>query len=279
MRMRTIYTHKRGVSLVELLVAVAILAVALTPLLAIFLQSLKMSEKAYKMSIATNLARDLAEEIRSQYFWEPYYSLDAIRKEGYFPMVTTFQPFGLDTNGLGDDKYDPDDIDGHDADTNDGRFAYLDDVDDYDGWCRGKDCETFCTTETTASGICKDESYLETYDGFRYNGSGGYPWYADFTRKVEVFNIYANNNADKSGPADAATLEHDIAFKTSTDDKTFLFYDLREANFPNLTTRGGASASGRTRLKVVKVTVEYTGPITPPITVEDLNLVSLPISE
>lgn len=278
MKTATCAHDTRGVSLVELLVAMAILAVALTPLLGIFLQSLKLSEKAYRMSMATNLARDMAEEIRVKDFWEPYFGKDLDRRQPYFPYRDpnpTPQPFGLDTINISTDGPNDNYVVGNP------RYLAFDDVDDYHGWCRGKDCETFCLNfvGTPQEVLCRDNTYLETYDGKPYNGRGGYPLYADFTRRVEVFNIHPSNNASKTDKAAVSELEHPVIFETyTTQAKDFLFYDLRAANFQNLTTRSGMPATGRTRLKVVRVTVEYTGPLTPPIKVEDVNLITWPIS-
>ena len=257
--------RERGMSLIELLVAIAILAIALTPLLSLFLHALRASEKAHKMAIANNLARDLAEEIRSQGFWDPTYSEDQIEKEKYYPINTSIQPFGVDTD------------DGYTVGT--ARYDALDDVDDYHGWCRGQDCDVFCVAiqaEITAGvvpagqiNLCQDDYFLETYDGGVYNGKGNYPNYPGFTRKVEVFNIYPH--------VTSIIPEHNI--QIGGDSRPFLFYDLRESKFPNLTSDGGVSARGMTRLKVIRVTVEYTGPATPDIQVEDVNLVVLPLSE
>lgn len=252
-------TQEQGVSLIELLVAVAILAVGLTPLLSIFLHSLRASEKAHKMSIANNLARDMAEEIRSASFWEPDLMNDETEQEKYFPKKEdTAQPVEFEEAPFIVDS--------------DKRIYKFDDVDDYDGWCRGKEC-TDCTDYPT--GVCVDETYLETYDGQKYDGSGGYPDYTDFTRKVEVFNIFPHITS--------VVPEHTLEFKNFTSPKPFLFYNLSEDVFPTLTTRveNGTTvhATGRTRLKAVKVTVQYTGRVSSPVGVEDYSLVVLPISE
>jgi hypothetical protein len=59
----------------------------------------------------------------------------------------------------------------------------------------------------------------------------------------------------------------------------FLFYDLRDETLPNLRTSQKGPAQGKTRLKVVKVTVTYQGAVTPDVKIEDVGLVVYPISK
>jgi Tfp pilus assembly protein PilV len=63
---------EQGLSLVELLIAAVILVVALVPLMRVMMYALETGSRANKMTIATNLARDLAEEIRTQAYAEDY---------------------------------------------------------------------------------------------------------------------------------------------------------------------------------------------------------------
>ena len=246
-----------GVSLIELLVALAILAIALVPLLSLFLHALRMTEHSNKRTIAINLARDLQEEIRSKEFAEPY--TDALDgptgvgfEEGTFVV-------GTDT-----------------------RLIKLDDVDDYDGWCRGQDC-TACDGGSSGDNLCVDNSPLEAYDGTTYDGRG-YPHYQGFTRMVEVFNIFPNISTRvvageiRRGNEPKA---HDIMVGKGDyrADEPFNFYDLRTDNFENLTSNYSRGiARGNSRLKVVKVTVTYRGAVTPDIKIEDVALIALPIS-
>lgn len=237
-----------GVSLVELLVALAILAIALVPLLSVFLHALKTTEHSNKRTIAINLARDMLEEIRSKEFVEP-----GVSPSGGPATV------GLETS------------DGYSATVS---RLFLDDVDDYDGWCRGQDCECGGVppdTGTSGDGLCDDNSALEAYDGTAYQGEG-YPHYMGFTRRVEVFNIHPTPDQGNQQPR-----EHrmDIGKDTARKSKKFNFYDLRAENFPNLT----GNAAGNSRLKVVKVNVTYKGVATPDINIEDFALVVLPASK
>jgi len=248
--------RERGLSLVELLIAVAILAVALTPLLAIFVHGVQTAEKANKMTIANNLARDLAEEIRAQSFWEPTLMNSQTLKKGYFPYDNgAAQPFGLDT----DDAYT----------TAKARQDTLDDVDDYNGWCRGDNC-----TCATGQVLCVDNTPFENYDGTKLP-------YTGFTRRVEIFNI--NPTRNKIKPA-----KHNVKMVTNYNDmaaadQPFQFFDLRETSFALLTTSGTGTAKtfakGNSRIKVIRVVVEYSGTATSSVKVEDVNLAVQPLSE
>lgn len=255
-------TRTRGVSLIELLVAVAILAVALTPLLAVFVQSVKTAEHSHKKTLALNLLRDMQEEIRSKDF-----------VDNQFTVVGGVGPkggpatFGLETG------------DGYSATAAQGR-QLLDDIDDYNGWCRGKECQCGGTGDDTgvsANGLCDDNSSLESYRREYYTGPG-YTRYDGFTRRVQVYNIWSNvssvqNIAQRGGGRQPWT--HYMAVgMNSAKDKPFKFYDLRDQNFANLTT----GARGRTDLKIVRVTVTYRGPVTPAINLQEAMVLALPIS-
>ena len=272
---------ERGFSLIELLVALAILAIALTPLLSIFLHALKASEKANKNAIMTSLARDMAEEIRSFPFWDPNYAYDENLVIQYYPRApktATYpegqpQPFGLETG----------DGESYDGTAGVGRLGSFDDVDDYNGWCRGENC-TNCSDYPT--GICQDDTPLESYDGRKYDGleynsEKALPELKNYTRRVEVFNIFPHITSEF--PVPEHQIDVDSAYNTSWQDKQFLYYNYNDDIYPNLTSRneGGTalSAKGITRLKIVKVTVEYNGPVVPPMGVEELNLVAAPLSE
>ncbi|MFH1238665.1 MAG: prepilin-type N-terminal cleavage/methylation domain-containing protein [bacterium] len=60
----------KGLTLVEILIAIVILAVALVPLIGVFTSGVKQSGVSQKMTIAYNLGQDLMEEIRSKQFDE-----------------------------------------------------------------------------------------------------------------------------------------------------------------------------------------------------------------
>lgn len=254
-------TSQYGVSLVELLVAVAILGIALTPLLSIFVHALKTAEHSNKRTIALNLARDMQEEIRSKAFVEPDPPAPPAGSQ-YYPLGTSMQPFGLDSN------------DGYSASV---ARTKLDDVDDYDGWCRGQDCT--CVAPQATDGRCRDNTPLEAYDGTKYEGRG-YSLYQGFTRMVQVFNILPNISTVRGGEPPEHSM--DLGVGTYRSEDPFNFYDLRQENISKLMndpTKGGRSVKGRSRLKVIKVIVTYNGPVTAPVKVEDMALVVLPVSK
>ncbi len=240
--------NKQGVSLVELLVAVAILAIGIIPLLRVIMYGLETGNRAGKMTIATNLARDLAEEMRTQAFSEEfvYGSSECPINLVYKKSPDNPQCFGLDS--------------GESVATagNGGRIAVFDDVDDYDGWCRGRDCPG---------------SYqpLETYDGSRYNGSEGYPPYFGFTRTAQVRNL------DVGGDRTEYEFYADpFETYTSTDSTQFIKrYDFN--NWSTLTVKkDGTDARGLTPLKRIEIIVTYDGPTVGGIKIVDVSYVVMP---
>jgi hypothetical protein len=141
---------------------------------------------------------------------------------------------------------------------NGGRIAVFDDVDDYDGWCRGKEC----------SGSYQP---LETYDGYRYTGSEGYPPYFGFTRTVRVKNLDVGGDRP----------EHEFyadPYETYTSTDSTLF--IKRYNFENwsaLTVKtDGTDATGLTPLKRIEITVTYDGPVVKGIEVVDISYVVMP---
>lgn len=235
---------QRGVSLVELLVAMAILATVLTPLLGIFMQALKTSMHANRRTIARSLAREMVEEIRSKPFIDPLISL---RTGTMYPRGTTPQPFGFNASGENDGTYNQ----------AVSRLRQFDDVDDYNGWCRGPRCN--CAGVTPA-GICDATLPLEDYNGTRYAGTG-FAHYQGFTRQVQVFNVT---------PATPGTHSMEIGRGAYRDEKNFRFYDLRSEQMT-------AAANGMTNLKAIRVTVTYSGGTTPEFSIEDVALTVLPV--
>lgn len=264
--------RERGLSLVELLIAVAILATALTPLLAIFVHGVQTAEKGNKMTIANNLARELAEEIRSQSFWEPSLMNHPTAKQSYFPIEGgSAQRFGLDTDSS------PININDGYA-TNKSRYATLDDVDDYHGWCRGDNCNC-AGLPASQTILCQDNTPLENYDGTKLS-------YTGFTRRVEIFNIFPtpqNNRPTQHSINLVKKLDPTTPSNTVYVDAPFQFFDLRDASFAQLTTSGTGTAkifaTGRSRLKVIRVIVEYQGSATSAVKVEDVSLAVQPLSE
>ncbi len=268
--------NEAGFSLIELLVAIAILGVALTPLLGIFTHGLKVAEKANKLTLATSLARDMTEEIRSLPFWEPNNSINGVSKDTYFPATNVPQSFGFEEGTY---------------DVNKSRSEQLDDVDDYNGWCRGPKCD--CTGKP--AGICKPDtptnpSVLEAMsklepavaDSFKYNGVNGRPNYPGLTQSVRVYNISLKHLND----------EHQIDFNipvvyqgSTPSKKDFLYYDLRDAarlrTMTMIREKGMTPkrAAGLTRVKIIEVTVQYDGQIAAGIKYTDIGMSVLPVSQ
>ncbi|PID58317.1 hypothetical protein CSB45_04420 [candidate division KSB3 bacterium] len=227
---------QQGVSLIELLVALAILAVALIPLMSLYTHAVRTAEHAHKRTIAVNLARDLLEEIRAKAFSEPD------PNQLYYPNTTTAQPFGIEESFYNSAL---------------GRWGQFDDVDDYDGWCRGKEC---------------GGQALEAYDAEKYAGNG-FPRYHNFTRRVQVYNIYPNISTQVAAGENRRGSEprsHNMTIGGNS--QAFDFYDLRDQTLPSL-----KAPNGTTRQKVVQVTVTYTGPVTPPLGVKETAIVVLPL--
>ena len=277
MRRRT-SASPRGVTLVELLVAMAVLSFGILPLVSIFIYALRVSERSNKMTMALNLARDMSEEIRANAFWDPDVANNPDERVKYYPLkeiAPTPQPFGLETGEgyVGDD----------DGSKKKGRLASFDDVDDYNGWCRGPKC---ADCAALAGDLCKVTEYEVNYRGEKYDGTGGHPMYRNFTRRVRVFNIFQNTTAAKANP-------HQIRFGAFST-KTFNFFDLRDGYdarsgykvtddiMKNLTTNGklrNQHAKGMTRLKVIEVSVEYTGQVAGTVGVKDVSFAVMPITE
>ncbi len=164
--MRTYRKNERGVTLIELLVAGAILTIGLIPIVRVLMYGLQTSSRANKLTLATNLARDLSEEIRTQAFSEEFVYPDpqCVATDAYPRKPSIAQCFGTEA--------------GENSATtaaNGGRVSVFDDVDDYIGWCRGKECP--------------GEPPLETFDGLQYDGTQGYPAYNGFTRRVRIHNL------------------------------------------------------------------------------------------
>ena len=98
--------NKKGFTLIEIVLAIFIIGVALVTLLSMFSLGLKGDVFAREMTVATNLAQEIMEEIKSKEFEEPEDTVE-FGPETPEPAVTT---------------------------AND-RTLY-DDVDDYNGWSR-----------------------------------------------------------------------------------------------------------------------------------------------
>jgi len=231
---------ERGMSLVELLVAMMILMLGVVPMLRGFMFGLRTGNRANKLSTATNLARDMAEEIRFKAFSEEFTEDFAGDPEDFYPMTTTIQSFGLEES----------------FEAGDTRLERFDDVDDYDGWCRG-------------SGCADSSKPLESAGGHPYTG-GRYPSYYGFTRRVKVFNIFPI--------PEFRSYKDPYPDDNSAEPMAIDRFNLEAANLPNLTSDAdGGSATGRTPVKVVEIVVSYRGPGIEDVDVKDVNFVVMPL--
>ncbi|MCP4402616.1 MAG: prepilin-type N-terminal cleavage/methylation domain-containing protein [bacterium] len=237
--------NNRGISLIELLVASAILAIGLIPLVTVMMYGLNTSNRAHKMTRATNLSREMAEEIRSQAFSEEfvYGQRDPAcdLNTSYPEKENAAQCFGLES--------------GENIDTasNGGRMTVYDDVDDYHGWCRGVDCGGAKTS-------------LEDFDGTLHGSQEGL-W---FTRRVRVHNLSV------AGRHISSFYKDPFESYTSTDSRQ----NIRRFNFENwssdFTQKDGDVASGLTWLKRIEVTVIYNGPTVKGVGVVDVSYAVMP---
>lgn len=250
-------SHEQGLSLVELLIAATILVIALVPLLRVMMYALETGSRANRMTIATNLARDLSEEIRTQSYAEDYVIFN--RKSGCdykvnYPVDDSKpQCFGLEEG----------DIATINTRANGGRIKVFDDVDDYDGWCRGRDC-------------AGDYTPLETFDGYAYDGGEGYPSYHNYTRRVRIHNLDLIDRY--KGPFKRDPFELYTATDYTQPIKRYMFDNWSTL----LIYKSGSTtkrATGLSSLKRIEVTVTYDGADTSGIEVVDVSYVVMPISE
>ena len=237
---------ERGVTLVELLIAMMILLVGLVPMLRAFMFALRTGNRARKMMIATNLARDMAEEIRAQAFSEGYADYKNQSYKLYYPHTDTAQRFGLETGENADT-----------TSTNGGRISVFDDADDYDSWCRGSDCGTSSVTA------------LETFDGQTYDGSGGYPNYLGFTRRVRVRNVFPSFATQTSfNPYDPSDYENALLISR---------YDFENWSTLRFDSDGN-DVTGKSSLKIIEITVSYQGPGVENVEIQDLSFITIPMT-
>lgn len=223
--------HERGLSLVEILVAIVILLLGIVPLMRLMMFSLRTGNRAHVKTVSTDLARGMAEEIRMKVFAEEYIEGFPGDRDLLYPNTNTPQSFGLDT---GETSFS----------VGDGRFFVFDDVDDYNQWCRGPACD--CTGVTPAA-LC-DTSPIETYDGNKYDGTKGFPAYPQYTRKVNIFNV--DVEAANIGTYRKAPFENLSGMYVYINR-----FDFEESNFTNITS----DVTGLTPLKIIEVVVTYQG--------------------
>ena len=270
-------TKEQGLSLVELLVASAILLIAIIPLMRVLMFGLETGNRANKLTIATNLARDMSEEIRTQAFSEefarvkPEYSLDNVYpNKDDKPQHVGKDPGEEESKTL----------------TDGGRVRVFDDVDDYDGWCRG-DCND-------TPGDTSDDTYLETFDGYQYSGSQGYPPYLGFTRKVRVFNLdvaerhisefqkdpFANYTGTTNKNfikryifENATSIKITSQFRVGTSDEII----VTSTDAPLNVKKDKTSVEGLSPIKRIEVTVTYNGSGTKGVKVTDVSYAVMPL--
>lgn len=100
--MSTKHRHNSGLTLLELIIATAILVVAISGLLAIFIGLFSMNEGARKLTLATTAAQDKMEEIRNSDYAALYTAYNG----------TSFNPDGFATaeakGAVSIDNTDPD---------------------------------------------------------------------------------------------------------------------------------------------------------------------------
>jgi hypothetical protein len=224
-------TEERGVSLVELLVAMTILVLGLMPLLRLTVFALRTGKRANVMSVANNMARGLGEEIRTKAFSEEY--------NANFSNITARQRYPNNTGTA--QSFQTEET----FNAGDSRFEVFDDVDDYNNWCRGPQCD--CTGVSPAA-LCDQNAPLETYNGFKYDGTNGFPDYGRFTRQVKVFNISVIPE-DSYTRAPYENLSGELI--------SINRYNFEETN-PNYSSYT-SGVSGKSPLKVIEVTVSYQG--------------------
>ena len=241
-------------------------------MLRVFLYELHVSNRSYKMTTATTLARDLAEEIRSQHFSEEFakYTSDAHKsKWGLTIFVqddTTRQDFGLE----GSESHDP-----AVTTAGGGRIRVLNDVDDYDEWCRGRDCP----------GTGKDKP-LETFDGQKYDGTDGFDDYTKvFTRRVRIRNIDVRKQEERlKAPFDGKSpvrfnrynFENWSALRCiPPKDNNFTEVQLRAFNCG---VQDAIDATGLTHLKRIEVTVSVSGLGVEDLEIQDVSYAVMPLT-
>ena len=245
--------QERGMSLVELLVAMTILVVGIVPLMRVMMFSMRTGSRANVTSVATNLARSMGEEIRMKAFAEEFtveFTESGGDPDDYYPVTDVAQSFGLET---GETSFS----------VGDSRFNIFDDVDDYNNWCRGPECD--CTGITPAA-LCST-SPVETYEGYAQNGTKGYPNYQRYTRRVRVFNLDANEDLRYT----RAPFENLSGVLV-----TINRYNFEESNYQNHT----ANATGFSPLKLIEVTVSYRaaeGVATESMEIKDVSMSVMPL--
>lgn len=246
--------QQRGVSLIELLVAVAILLIGVVPLIRVIMYGLEVSNRAHKMTRATNLAREMAEEIRSQAYSEEFVYGDRAsgcdNLEIVYPETDTAQCFGLEAGESHTDTA-----------SKGGRIAVLDDIDDYNGWCRGRECGGSFLP-------------LEDHDGEQHSNES--LW---FTRRVRIHNL---NVAGR----ELETFRRDIFpnYTSSEDKSPYSEQTIKRFNFENwssLTQKEDATgsmvdASGWTWLKRIEVRVTHNGAMVKDLEVVDVSYAVMP---
>ncbi len=241
--------QERGVSLVELLVAMTILVIGIVPLMRVMMFSLRTVNRARVTSTATNLSRGMGEEIRMKAFSEEFTVDFSGDPDDYYPVTDDAQSFGTEETSYS---------------AGDARFYTFNDVDDYDNWCRGPEC--VCGSETPAD-LCSSAALVETYDGHVYDGSAGYPDYRRYTRQVRVFNLDAIEDESYS----RAPYENLSGVMVEINR-----YNFEETNYYNHT----ADATGLSPIKIIEVTVSFSataGIATEEMTLKDVSISVMPL--
>lgn len=179
--------NNRGITLIETIIAVAVLCVALLPLVSVFILGTKGMVGIDKANVAMQLARELMDEIKDKYWDEwnsPYKETGEDtdlrwRKEVAVPKK--------DRSQVGPDKGER-------------RRGQFDDIDDYDGWKEGW------------RGWPGYPEYLMNINGKPYDGKYGRPDYTRYKRRVRVRYV----QGDKGKPDELTELRRKVEGQNAT---------------------------------------------------------------
>jgi MSHA pilin protein MshD len=120
--MRAFRLSERGFTFVEILITLTFLSIALLALTSQFPLGLKMSQTAEDLTVETNLAQELMEEIRGMLYWaDPAFPANPLGPDGEANRWA-FNDVD-DYDGL--DEYPPYDVQGNPMDGDSGRPNFL----------------------------------------------------------------------------------------------------------------------------------------------------------
>ncbi|MDI6891857.1 MAG: prepilin-type N-terminal cleavage/methylation domain-containing protein [Actinomycetota bacterium] len=87
------FKEEKGISIIEVMIAITILALALLPMMAMFETGISSTTVAGEITIATQLANDRIEEIRNHSFLDVYntYKDEVVENYGTIPDFPRFR--------------------------------------------------------------------------------------------------------------------------------------------------------------------------------------------